>query len=69
MKKNLKKLWNNRIFRTFIETTLATIVGNLTCANAFDLDISVLGNIVIIGVATGISAILPLFEINEHPKD
>ena len=69
MKKNLKKLWNNRIFRTFIETTLATIVGNLTCANALDLNISVLGNIVIIGVATGISAILPLCDINEHTKD
>ena len=69
MKNKLKKLWNNRIFRTFVETTLATIVGNLTCANALDLDISVLGNIVIIGVATGISAILPLFEVNDNSKN
>ena len=72
MEKNFKKLWNNRIFRTFIETLVATIVGYLTCNSIFDLDSNAAISLVVTALATGLSAILPLLnkeEENDNSKN
>ena len=34
----MKKLWNNRIFRTFLQTTISTIVTFFTINSIFDVD-------------------------------
>ena len=58
---DFKKLWNNRIFRTFIQ---AAISGG--CA-AF-LDSKPLTVIVVIAVATGLSAIMPIIDEGDDGK-
>ena len=67
MKKKFKKLWNNRIFRTFVETLVATLVGYLTCNSIFDLDSNALISLLVTAIATGLSAIMPL--LNEDTED
>lgn len=67
MKKKFKKLWNNRIFRTFVETLVATLVGYLTCNSIFDLDSNALISLLVTAIATGLSAIMPL--LNEDNED
>ena len=61
MKKKFKRLWNNRIFRTFIEVTLGTLSSYLaeTKLNVSNRELLV---IIIIAISTGGSKIMPLFD-------
>lgn len=59
---NFKELWNNRIFRTFIQAAISA-----GCA-AF-IDSKPITVIVVIAVATGLSAIMPLIDVKEEDKD
>lgn len=56
---DFKKLWNNRIFRTFLEAMAAGICGAITENKSIAV-------IVVIGVATGLSAVLPILDEGEH---
>ncbi len=58
----LKKLWNNRIFRTFLQTVLATVFTYFTAVNVFDIDSKAIIGLIISAVATGLAAIMPLFS-------
>ena len=58
----MKKLWNNRIFRTFLQTVFATIVTYFTAVNIFDVDSKAIIGLLISAIATGLSAIMPLFN-------
>lgn len=58
----MKKIWNNRIFRTFIQTTISTIVTFFTINNIFEIDDKALISLIISAIATGLSAIMPLFN-------
>ena len=58
----LKKLWNNRIFRTFIQTVLATVFTYFTAVNIFDIDSKAIIGLIISAVATGLATIMPLFN-------
>ena len=62
----MKKLWNNRIFRTFLQTTISTIVTFFTINNIFEIDDKAIISLIISAIATGLSAIMPLF--NEEDK-
>lgn len=62
----MKKIWNNRIFRTFLQTTISTIVTFFTINNIFEIDDKALISLIISAIATGLSAIMPLF--NEEDK-
>lgn len=61
----MKKLWNNRIFRTFLQTTISTIVTFFTINNIFEIDDKALISLIISAIATGLSAIMPLFNEEE----
>lgn len=61
----LKKLWNNRIFRTFIQTALASIFTYFAAVNIFDVDSKAIIGLIISAVATGLAAIMPLFSEEE----
>jgi hypothetical protein len=52
---DIKKLWNNRIFRTFLQAAISA-----GCA-AF-IDSKPIAVIVVIAVATGLSKIMPLID-------
>ena len=52
---DFRKLWNNRIFRTFLQAAISA-----GCA-AF-IDSKPITVIVVIAVATGLSAIMPLID-------
>lgn len=58
----MKKLWNNRIFRTFLQTTISTIITFFTINNIFEIDDKALISLIISAIATGLSAIMPLFS-------
>lgn len=58
----MKKIWNNRIFRTFLQTTISTIVTFFTINNIFEIDDKALISLIISAIATGLSAIMPLFK-------
>jgi uncharacterized membrane protein len=58
----MKKLWNNRIFRTFLQTAISTIVTFFTINNIFEIDDKALISLIISAIATGLSAIMPLFN-------
>lgn len=58
----MKKLWNNRIFRTFLQTTISTIVTFFTINNIFEIDDKAIISLIISAIATGLSAIMPLFN-------
>ena len=58
----MKKLWNNRIFRTFIQTAFATIFTYFTAVSIFDVDSKAIIGLLISAVATGLAAIMPLFN-------
>ena len=60
-----KKIWNNRIFRTFIQTIISTIVTFFTINNIFDIDNKAIIGLIISAIATGIAKIMPLFEEEE----
>lgn len=57
-----KKIWNNRIFRTFIQTIISTIVTFFSINNVFDIDNKALLGLIISAIATAIAAIMPLLE-------
>jgi len=58
----LKKLWNNRIFRTFIQTALSSIFTYFAAVNIFNIDSKAVIGLLISAVATGLAAIMPLFN-------
>lgn len=58
----MKKIWNNRIFRTFLQTTISTIVTFFTINNIFEIDDKAIISLIISAIATGLSAIMPLFN-------
>ena len=58
----MKRIWNNRIFRTFIQTTISTIITFFTINNIFEIDDKALISLIISAIATGLSAIMPLFK-------
>ena len=57
-----KKIWNNRIFRTFIQTIVATIATYFATTNIFELDDKVLLSLIISAIATALAKIMPLFD-------
>lgn len=57
-----KKLWNNRIFRTFIQTVLGTIFSYFAVNNIFDTDNKILVGLLFSAFSTGIAKIMPLFD-------
>ena len=63
----MKKLWNNRVFRTFLQTAFATIFTYFTAVNIFDIDSKAIISLLISAIATGLAAIMPL--INEGEED
>ena len=52
---DFKKLWNNRIFRTFLQAMVGGICGAITENKSIAV-------IVVIGVSTGLAAIIPLID-------
>ena len=60
--KRFNKIWNNRIFRTFIQTIISTIVTFFSINNVFDIDNKALLGLIISAIATAIAAIMPLLE-------
>lgn len=58
----MKKLWNNRVFRTFLQTVFATIFTYFTAVSIFDVDSKAMIGLIISAVATGLAAIMPLFS-------
>lgn len=58
---DFKKIWNNRIFRTFIQAAIAA------GCTAF-LDSKPVSVIVVVAVATGLSAIMPLIDGGDDQK-
>ena len=63
----MKKLWNNRVFRTFLQTAVATIFTYFAAVNIFDIDSKAIISLLISAIATGLAAIMPL--INEGDED
>lgn len=61
----LKKLWNNRIFRTFIQTALASIFTYFAAVNIFEINSKAIIGLLISAIATGLAAIMPLFNEGE----
>lgn len=59
---DFRKLWNNRIFRTFIQAAISA-----GCA-AF-LDAKPIAVIAVIAVATGLSAIMPLIDTDKEEEE
>lgn len=59
---NFKKLWNNRIFRTFIQTIIATIATYFMTTNIVDIDNKAILGLIISAISTAIAKIMPLFE-------
>lgn len=59
---NFKKLWNNRIFRTFIQTIIATIATYFMTTNVFEIDNKALLGLMISAISTAIAKIMPLFD-------
>lgn len=62
MKEKFIKLWNNRKFRTFAQTTLSTLLVYFAGNKIFDVDLNAFICIIISAVATGLSAIMPIIE-------
>lgn len=61
----MKKIWNNRIFRTFLQTTISTIITFFTINSIFEIDDKAIISLIISAIATGLSAIMPLFSEEE----
>lgn len=62
MKEKFIKLWNNRKFRTFTQTTLSTLLVYFAGNKIFDVDLNAFICIIISAIATGLSAIMPIIE-------
>ena len=59
---NLKKIWNNRKFRTFLQTIISTIATYFMATNIFEIDNKAVISLIITAIATGLSAIMPLLD-------
>ena len=62
---NLKKIWNNRKFRTFLQTLISTIATYFMATNIFEIDSKAIISLLITAIATGLSAIMPLIDEEE----
>lgn len=60
-----KKIWNNRIFRTFLQTALATTFTYFASVSIFDIDNKALLSLIISAIATGLAKIMPLLNEEE----
>lgn len=65
MKNKLIKLWNNRKFRTFIQTFLSTILTYFIGKTYFDFNINAIICLIISSLATSLSAIMPVIDEKE----
>lgn len=61
----MKKLWNNRIFRTFIQTIIATIATYFMTTNIVDINNKALLGLMISAISTGVAKVMPLFDDEE----
>lgn len=61
----LKKIWNNRKFRTFLQTMTSTIITYFMATNIFEIDNKAIISLIITAIATGLSAIMPLLDEEE----
>lgn len=62
MKKGLIRLWNNRKFRTFMQTFLSTILTYFIGKTYFDLNANAVICLIISALATSLSAIMPILD-------
>ena len=60
-----KKIWNNRIFRTFIQTVLGTIFSYFAVNNIMDTDNKVLFGLLVSAISTALAKIMPLLDEEE----
>lgn len=60
-----KKLWNNRIFRTFIQTILGTIFSYFAVNNIFETDNKILLGLLFSAFSTAMAKIMPLLDEEE----
>lgn len=65
MKYKSIKLWNNRKFRTFIQTFLSTILTYFIGKTYFDFNINAIICLIISSLATSLSAIMPVIDEKE----
>lgn len=64
-----RKLWNNRIFRTFVQTIIATIATYFMTTNVFDIDNKALFGLIISAISTAIAKIMPLLDEGEDENE
>lgn len=64
-----RKIWNNRIFRTFVQTIIATIATYFMTTNVFDIDNKALFGLIISAVSTAIAKIMPLLDEGDESYD
>lgn len=57
-----KKVWNNRIFRTFVQTLLGTIFSYFAVNNIFETNNKILFGLLISAIATALAKIMPLLD-------
>lgn len=58
----MRKIWNNRVFRTFIETIIATIAAYFMTNSIFDTDSKILLGLLISAISTAVAKVLPLLD-------
>lgn len=64
-----KKIWNNRIFRTFVQTIIATMATYFMTTNVFDIDNKALFGLIISAISTAIAKIMPLLDEGDENYD
>lgn len=64
--KKIKKIWNNRKFRTFFQTLISTITTYFMATNVFEIDSKAIISLLITAIATGLSAVMPLINDEEE---
>ena len=64
-----KQLFNNRIFRTFVQTFISTLLVYFSSNEILNMDMSALVCILVSALATGLSAIMPLINIDNEEKE
>lgn len=62
---NFKKIWNNRKFRTFLQTLVSTITTYFMATNIFEIDSKAIISLLITAIATALSAVMPLLDEEE----
>ena len=60
-----KKIWNNRIFRTFVQTILGTIFSYFAVNNIFETNDKILFGLLISAFSTAMAKIMPLLGEEE----